>query len=74
MSDGWENRFAAGKGTGREGKPRNTNVYTFVHPEFGVEKCTQLELRKKYNLSQGNLGSMCRGDRKLVSGWKIDIK
>jgi hypothetical protein len=74
MSVGWGNRFAVGKGTGREGKPRNTNVYTFVHPAFGIEKCTQLELRKKYNLSQGNLGSMCRGDRKSVSEWKIDNK
>jgi group I intron endonuclease len=74
MSVGWENRFAEGKGTGREGKPRNTSVYSFVHHEFGIEKCTQLELRKKYNLSQGNLGSMCRGDRESVSGWKIDSK
>lgn len=71
MSVGWANRFASGKGTGREGRPRNTNLYTFFHPEFGIQKCTQLELRIKFNLSQGNLGSMCRGYRKSVSGWKI---
>ena len=71
MTAGWENRFESGKGTGREGLARNIKIYEFQYLTGIIEKCTQLELRTKYNLNQGNLGEVCKGLRKSVSGWHI---
>ena len=71
MTAGWEKRFESKKGTGREGLARNSKIHQFEHKIGIAEQCTQLELRTKYNLNQGNLGELCRGLRKSVSGWKL---
>jgi hypothetical protein len=71
MTAGWENRFKSGKGTGREGLARNIKIYEFEFLSGTIEKCTQLELRTKYNLHQGNLRAVCKGLRKSVSGWQL---
>jgi len=46
-------------------------IYHFYHPEFGSEFCTRQELQIKFNLQQGNLASVCRGERNQHKGWKI---
>lgn len=56
------------------GGSRNPNydhtIYTFIHKTGITETCTQFDLRKKYNLSQGSLGNVVRGDRKTHKGWR----
>jgi len=45
-------------------------VYTFIHKSGITETCTQFELRTKYNLSQGRIGDVVRGNRKTHKGWR----
>jgi group I intron endonuclease len=46
-------------------------IYTFSHPVIGVEKCTQLELRNKYNLRSSLMSLVLKGRRKSHRGWKL---
>lgn len=46
-------------------------VYTFVHKDGTVEKCTQHNLRVKYNLSRGHLSGVIHGRRNSHKGWKL---
>ena len=41
------------------------------HPIYGIQKLTQIELKTKYNVNQGNLSNMVNGKRKSVNKWKI---
>jgi hypothetical protein len=52
---------------------RNTDkkIYTFVHKEYGVEKCTRLELCKKYNISHKLVYKIVKRQSKSTLGWKI---
>jgi hypothetical protein len=49
----------------------DNTIYTFIHKTGITEICTQFDLRKKYNLSQGSLGNVVRGARKTHKGWRI---
>lgn len=54
------------------GNPKyDSTIYTFSHPVLGVEKCTQLELRNKYNIESGLLSAVLKGRRKSTKGWRI---
>jgi hypothetical protein len=50
---------------------RNTTVYSFTHTSGLVEVCSQYDLRTKYNLNSGNLGSIVFGRKKSCSGWRL---
>lgn len=49
----------------------DTTIYKFIHPIFGIENLTQYQLRKKYNLNQGNLGQLIKRKTLFVCGWKL---
>jgi hypothetical protein len=75
------NRTDGGEGTeGRKNKFNQSGslnpsfddtIYTFYHKTGLIEKCTQFELRKKYNLRAGNLSAVIKGYEKSVKGWRI---
>jgi hypothetical protein len=46
-------------------------IYAFIHKTGITETCTQFNLRKKYNLNQGALGHVVRGERKTHKGWRL---
>lgn len=46
-------------------------IYTFYNKNGLVEKCTQYELRCKYNLNSSNLSEVINGNQKSVKGWRI---
>ena len=50
---------------------RNTTVYSFTHTTGIIEVCSQYELRTKYNLNSGNLGSVVFGRKKSCGGWRL---
>lgn len=46
-------------------------VYHFIHDSGIEEKCTQWELRKKYNLGQAKTAEVARRARKHHKGWRL---
>ena len=44
-------------------------IHTFFHPDYGTIKCTQHELRNKYQIRSNNLTEMIQGKRKTAKGW-----
>ncbi len=58
--------------TGEKNSSYDYTLHTFVHSEYGIEKCTQYELRRKYNLSQRNLSGVIKGKRKSCGGWRVE--
>lgn len=48
----------------------DATLYTFknIHTNI-IEKITQNEFRKKYNLSHSQLSNVCSGKRKTIKGW-----
>ncbi len=53
-----------------EAKKDNT-IYTFMHPEYGIEKCTRYELYTKYNLDAGNLCNVIKRRKNLIKNWRV---
>lgn len=50
-----------------------SEAYKFVHESGLVEFMTQYELRNKYgDLNQSHVSALCRGDRKVHKGWRIE--
>lgn len=48
----------------------DNTIYLFYHSKFGYERCTQSELRKKYNLTK-EISSVIKGRQKSHRGWKL---
>lgn len=51
--------------------PRIKTVFTFVHKDGLVRTCTRYELQTEFNLTQGSLSRLCRGEYKSTQGWSI---
>ena len=49
----------------------SSDIYSFVHKDGTVEKCTKYELRMKYNLNSGNMSKLASGKRKSCNGWRV---
>jgi len=47
-------------------------IYKFIHVDGNIEICTRLELKVKYNLNDGNLCSLIKGNRKIHKGWSLN--
>jgi hypothetical protein len=56
---------------GKNNPSYDHTVYTFYHKDGRIEKCTQFELRTKYNLKATNLSEVINGNQKSVRGWRI---
>lgn len=46
-------------------------IHKFHHKDHGIVQCTLYELRVKFNLVNGNLHSMKRGDQRTHRGWSF---
>jgi hypothetical protein len=57
--------------TGAKHPNYDFTIYEFYHEDGRHEKCTQYELRSKYNLSQPNFSALLNGRKKSVSGWRL---
>jgi hypothetical protein len=60
--------------TGKNNPRFDSTIYSFRHDDTEVvEKMTQNEFIKKYNLHNysGNLSAMIKGKRNIVKGWRI---
>lgn len=54
---------------------RNTIIHTFIHVSGLVEKCSQVELIRKYpdqKLSKDGLYKMVKGTNRTYKGWEIE--
>ena len=64
-----------GLNTWTSGKPANNRdhtIYTFVNTVTNeIFNGIRLDFQEKYNLSQGNLGSVIRGERTSHKNWVI---
>ena len=58
--------------SGKDAAAYNKKVYNFIHPIHGVERCTQYELRTKYNLPPSSISIICTGKKKSSYGWMIE--
>lgn len=58
---------------GKNNASYDHTIYTFYHKTVTVEKCTQYELRIKYNLNSSNLSEVIHGNQKSVKGWRITL-
>jgi hypothetical protein len=64
-----------GKGyiqTGENNPCYNYTIYNFIHISGIVENCTLYQLRTKYGLNPGNLGSLVAGRAKSIKGWRMN--
>jgi group I intron endonuclease len=46
-------------------------IYQFQHLEHGIEICTKQDLETKFNLKQGCLAKVCKGERNHHKGWRL---
>ena len=46
-------------------------VFTFIHKDGLVRNCTKYELQEEFNLDQGAMSRLCRGEYKSTQGWSI---
>ena len=63
---------------GKDSVRFNPSVYTFVHTDGRIEKCTYYEMRNKHNLGPSNLTNLISGKKtkqgnrvRSVKGWYI---
>jgi len=47
------------------------NIYCFIHPLYGEERCTRNELVRKYNLNNGHISSVINGKRRRHKKWEV---
>jgi hypothetical protein len=60
------------KATGANNVNYDHTIYHFLNVNTGEElHTTQLDLRTRYNLLQGNLSAVCRGVKKSYKGWVV---
>ena len=57
---------------GEDHPSHKSTLYNFIHKNGQLITCTMYELRTKFNLNAGNLGEVISGNRKSVSGWRIN--
>ena len=50
---------------------RLKTIFTFMHTNGTIEKCTKYEMQKKYNLDQGGLSRLCSKKCKSLKGWVL---
>jgi hypothetical protein len=48
--------------------------FTFHHTDGRVVSATRNEMVEKYRVNRGNLNSVIRGDRPIVSGWRLQTR
>jgi hypothetical protein len=71
------NRTSGGDGRSPEDQIADKNpmfdhtTYDFTHKDGRTERCTQYELRTKYNLDAGHLNRVIHQGRPSVSGWRL---
>lgn len=50
---------------------KDKTVYKFIHPIYGIEECTQYELRTKYSLTQTCVSDLCNKKQKCHKKWRL---
>jgi hypothetical protein len=46
-------------------------IYTFIHKEYGIEKCKRHELSKKYKIPVSRVGQVARKEKPSCNGWRL---
>jgi hypothetical protein len=60
--------------TGEKNSRYDNNIYTFFNEKLNItEKCTQYQLRMKYNLDSSGLFYLINGKRFSIKGWTLGI-
>ena len=56
---------------GEKNSSYDHTVYTFYHEDGRIMRCTQYDLRTKYDLNGGNLSEVISGKQQSIKGWRI---